>query len=416
MKSRSLVVILGVIVGVILLSGTCAAGFVAGRVLLPASHPSTVQLPGGPASNAGGDAPSGAPQNLEKLFAPFWQAWQLVHDQYVDQPVDDVSLMRGAIRGMLESLGDTHTSYLDPANAAHLDAQLNGDQYEGIGAWVDTSSDFLTIISPIPGSPAEKAGLRPGDKVIAVDGEDVTGIDGGQVRERILGPKGSTVKLTVSRQGVARPLEFEIVRESIVVPTVEGRILDGNIAYVHLYTFGDATAQDLHHELKQLLDQKPKGLILDLRNNGGGYLDTAIAVASEFIGDGVIMYEVYGDGRRITFDAQPGGLATEIPLAILINQGSASASEIVAGAVQDRGRGRLVGVASFGKGSVQTVVPLQNDQGEVRVTVARWLTPAERTINGVGLTPDVKVELTDQDIQTGMDPQLDQAVQLLLGP
>jgi carboxyl-terminal processing protease len=416
MKSRPLVVILGVVVGVILITGTCAAGFVAGRVLLPASQPVPVQLPAVPAFDAGGNAQNGTPQNLEKLFAPFWQVWQLVHDQYVDQPVDDVTLMRGAIRGVLESLGDSHTSYLDPANAAHLDALLNGDQYEGIGAWVDTSSDFLSIISPIPGSPAEKAGLRPGDKVIAVDGEDVTGIDGEQVRERILGPKGSTVKLTIRRQGVEQPLEFEITRDSIVVPTVAGKILDGNIAYVRLYTFGDTTAQDLHNELQQLVDQKPDGLILDLRNNGGGYLDTAIAVASEFIGDGAVMYEVYGDGRRVTFDAQPGGLATEIPLVVLINQGSASASEIVAGAVQDRGRGKLVGVTSFGKGSVQTVVSLLNDQGEARVTVARWLTPAERTINGIGLTPDVQVELNDQDLQAGMDPQLDQAVQLLQKP
>jgi carboxyl-terminal processing protease len=416
MKSRPLVVLFGVVIGVILLTGTCAAGFVASRVLLPVSQPVSVQLPDVSALNPGESAQNGTPQNLEKLFAPFWQVWQLVHDQYVDQPVDDVALMRGAIRGMLESLGDSHTSYLDPANAAHLDAQLNGDQYEGIGAWVDTSSDFLSIISPIPGSPAEKAGLRPGDKVIAVDGEDVTGIDGEQVRERILGPKGSTVKLTIRRQSVEQPLDFEIVRDSIVVPTVVGKTLDGNIAYVHLYTFGDTTAQDLHDELQRLLDQKPQGLILDLRNNGGGYLDTAIAVASEFIGDGAVMYEVYGDGKRITFDAQPGGLATKIPLVVLINQGSASASEIVAGAVQDRGRGKLVGATTFGKGSVQTVVSLLNDQGEARVTVARWLTPAERTINGVGLTPDVKVEITDQDLQNGEDPQLDQAVQLLRKP
>jgi carboxyl-terminal processing protease len=327
-----------------------------------------------------------------------------------------VALMRGAIRGMLESLGDTHTSYLDPANAEHLDALLNGDEYEGIGAWVDTSSDFMTIIGPIPGSPAEKAGLRTGDKIIAVDGEDVTGIDGEQVRQRVLGPKGSTVKLTIRREGVAQPLEFDIVRDSITVPTVEGKILDGNIAYVRLFTFGDQTDQDLHQELEQLFAQKPDGLILDLRNNGGGYLNTAIAVASEFVGDGVVMYEVYGDGRRVTFDAQPGGLATEIPMVVLINQGSASASEIVAGAIQDRGRGKVVGVTSFGKGSVQTVVSLLNDQGEVRVTVARWLTPAERAINGVGLTPDVEVEITDQDLQTGVDPQLDQAVQLLQKP
>jgi carboxyl-terminal processing protease len=198
------------------------------------------------------------------------------------------------------------------------------------------------------------------------------------------------------------------------VPTVEGRILDNNVAYVHLYTFGDQTSEDLRKTLTDLLAQKPVGLVLDVRRNGGGYLDTAISVVSEFIGDGVVMYEEYGDGTRTTFEAKPGGVATKIPMVVLIDKGSASASEIVAGAIQDRGRGKLVGVTSFGKGSVQTVVPLVNDEGQARVTVARWLTPDGTTINEVGLTPDVEVQLTEEDIQANRDPQLDKAVELLL--
>jgi len=164
-----------------------------------------------------------------------------------------------------------------------------------------------------------------------------------------------------------------------------------------------------------LMAQNPKGLILDLRYNGGGYLKTAIDVASQFIPDGVIMYEQYGDGSRQTYKAEPGGLATNIPMVVLVNEGSASASEIVSGAIQDRGRGKLVGVTTYGKGSVQTVEQLVNNQGEVRVTIARWLTPNERQINKIGLTPDVVVNITDADRQANRDPQLDAAIKLLLG-
>jgi carboxyl-terminal processing protease len=170
----------------------------------------------------------------------------------------------------------------------------------------------------------------------------------------------------------------------------------------------------LRSTLNDLLAQKPVGMVLDLRNNGGGYLDTAISVVSEFIDDGVVMYEEYGDGTRTTYNAKPGGEATQIPMVVLINEGSASASEIVAGAIQDRGRGQLVGVTSFGKGSVQTVVPLVNNEGQARVTIARWLTPDGTSIHGVGLTPNFEVQITEEDSQANRDPQLDKAVELLL--
>jgi len=190
-------------------------------------------------------------------------------------------------------------------------------------------------------------------------------------------------------------------------------MLEDGIGYVQITTFGDKTTPELRAALKDLMAQDPKGLIIDLRNNGGGYLQTAVEVASEFIGDGVILYEQYGDGERTSYQAMKGGQATEIPLVVLVNEGTASASEIVAGAIQDYGRGQLVGMTSYGKGSVQNWVPLTNDQGAIRVTIAKWLTPNERTIHEKGLTPDVEVEITDEDRQTDMDPQLDKAIEVL---
>ncbi len=351
--------------------------------------------------------------SVETLFKPFWQAWDLVHEQYVDQPVNDEILMRGAIRGMLEALNDPHTGYMDPFEYQQANAPLEGE-YEGIGAWVDTSGEFLTIISPMPNSPAEKAGLKAGDRIIAVDGEDMTGVDPSLVLRRVLGPAGTSVTLTIQREGEPTPFDVNIVRQRITIPSVEGKMLDQNIAYVRLFTFGEKTASDLRSTLARLLEQKPVGVILDLRNNGGGYLNAAIDVSSEFIKQGVIMYEVYGDGRKITYEAKGRGIATTIPLVVLVNEGTASASEITAGAIQDHQRGKLVGTKTFGKGSVQSWTPLVNNQGAVRITIARWLTPKERQINGVGLTPDLEVPLTEDDLKAGKDPQLEAAIQILL--
>ncbi len=418
MKSKAWLVLLSVFIGLILLTGACSAGFIAGRFLLtesnlPAGLMPEIRLPEVAASNQSpADQSAATPEELETLFKPFWQSWDLVHEKYVDQPVDDEELMRGAIKGMLEALDDQHTSYLNPEQYEISNAHLEGQEYEGIGAWVDISGDYLTIISPMPGSPAEEAGLKPDDKIIAIDGEDMTGTDGELVRQKVIGPRGSTVTLTILRAG-REPFDVDVKRASILVPTLDSKILDENIAYVQLFTFGDSTSDDLRNALRDLISQDPDGLILDLRNNGGGYLNTAIEVVSQFIGDGVVMYEVYGDGTRRTFSAQKGGLATEIPMVVLINGGSASASEIVAGAIQDRGRGLLVGETSFGKGSVQEYTPLLNNEGAVRVTIARWLTPNDRQIHEIGLEPDVKIEITEEEVSAGTDTQLEKAIELL---
>ncbi|MBW8012420.1 MAG: S41 family peptidase [Chloroflexi bacterium] len=354
------------------------------------------------------------PAEAEEAFAPFWQAWQAAEHAELGEDFTYEGLMEHALRSMVDSLGDPLTSYLDPDEFRELNTPLEGE-YEGIGAWVDPSGEYLTIISPMDGSPAEAAGLRAGDEVIAVDGEDMTGIEGDIVIRHVLGPAGSQVTLTIRREGLDEPFDVSITRSRIVIPSVEGEILDNGIAYVNLFTFGENTGRDLHALLEDLMAQEPVGLILDLRNNGGGFLHTTIDVASEFMSEGVVLYEEYGDGSRDIYEVRPGGLATEIPIVVLINGGSASASEILAGMIQDYDRGILLGTVSYGKGSVQLPIVLANEWGALRVTIARWLTPNETHIQGVGLTPDIIVpDLTDEDIETENDPQLDRAIEILL--
>lgn len=399
----------------ILVVGSFAGGYVTGN-LAPIQMPEAleeaepIEIP-----TTSPEQQAATPEEMQTLFGPFWEAWNLVHENYVDQPVDDVALMRGAISGMMDALGDQHSSYMDPEDYKTANEGLEGE-YEGIGAYVDTTTEYLTITSPIPGSPAERAGLLPGDQVIAIDGEDMTGIDAEVARLKVLGPANTTVVLTVLREGESEPLEFSIVREKITIASSSGEMLDNRIAYVQVTTFGSNTTPELLATLQELMVQNPKGIILDLRNNGGGYLQTAIEVASQFMNEGVIMYEVYGDGTRDMYEALPNGLATDIniPMLVLINEGSASASELVAGALQDSGRAKLVGTVSYGKGSVQNWIPLSGENGAVRITIAKWLTPNENWIHEVGLTPDYAVELTPDDRKAGLDPQLDKAVEILL--
>lgn len=430
MNKKNRFLLFGAFLGLVIVSMACSAGFVVGQLLNPDSTttplpvftqitelltPTILPITEEAQLELEPGATSLTPQNRDELFTPFWETWDIIHDQFVDQPLDDQALMRGAIQGMLDSLGDQHTSYMDADQYRQANIPLEGE-YEGIGAWVDPDAEYLTIISPMPGSPAEQAGLKPGDQIVAVDGEDVSGIDGNLVIRRVLGPAGSKVILTIQRPDETQTFDVEIIRAHITIASVEGRMLEDDLAYISLLTFGDSTTQELRSTLRDLLAENPKGIILDLRNNGGGYLNTAIEVASEFIGDGVIMYEQFGDGSRETFNANGRGLATQVPIVVLVNEGTASASEIVAGAIQDYGRGKLVGMTTFGKGSVQQWVPLSNNEGAVRVTVARWFTPNDRLIHEIGLEPDFIVEIPEELSDPDFDPQLDKAIEVLLNP
>jgi len=426
LKTCLMISIGAVILAVVFLAGS-AVGYMAPKILgiqQPVDCPPCPDVATSPTIESGGaeapplecpdcpyiDPEGETPEAYQDLFSPFWEVWDIVHEDYVDQPVDDRALMRGAISGMLEALGDKHTSYMDPQEFQQANESLEGE-YEGIGAWVDITGNYVEIISPMKGSPADQAGLQPKDQVIAVDGEDMTGVPGDLVLQQILGPADTDVVLTIKRGEDI--FDVTITRANIVVPTVDYEMLDGNIGYVALYNYGDNSTQQLREALEAILEQDPAGLIFDLRDNGGGYLNTAIQVVSEFIGEGVVMYEQYGDGTTYTYEAVPGGLATEIPLVVLVNGGTASASEITAGAIQDVGRGTLVGVTTYGKGTVQSWITLDDNAGGVRVTIARWLTPDGRQISEVGLEPDYVVEMTEEDYEADRDPQLDKAIEVL---
>jgi carboxyl-terminal processing protease len=409
---KSLRTVLIVFTAVVLVVCSFGGGFVTAR-LLPIAQPTLGS--GNPPSNG---TPGAGQTDLQTLFAPFWQAWTLVHQDYVSQPVDDTQLMQGAIKGMMTSLTTGLNYYMTPDEYQSSQQQLNGENYTGIGVWVDTSGEYLTVVRPMKGSPGEKAGLQSGDEVIAIDGQSMTGITPEVARTKILGPEGTTVTLKVLRKSEQRTFEVTITRASINPPLVDYRMLDNNIAYVNLLTFGDTADRDLQNALKELLAQKPKGLILDLRFNTGGYLDQGVAVASEFLSpDQIVVYEKSGNGNLTPHKSLGSGIATDIPMVVLVNEWSASASEIVAGALQDYGRAKLVGVTTFGKGSVQSIIPLDNNQGVLGITIAQWLTPKQRLIQGTGLTTDLTAaDPTQADAAAGKDAQLDAAVKALLNP
>jgi carboxyl-terminal processing protease len=350
--------------------------------------------------------------DINELFAPFWASWDLLHDAYGDA-LDDTALMEGALRGMLESLGDPHTDYMDPETYAQI-MQAMSSEYEGIGATVRQNEDTggLELISIMEGSPAEKAGLRAGDEIVMVDGEDVTELSQNEIIALVRGPAGSTVELGIRRPKESNLLDFDVVRERINVPSVSSEMLEDDIAYVRLSQFDLDTGTLLRGVINELDANTLNGLVLDVRSNPGGYLTTSIDVASVFISEGPVVIE-RGPNREQTYQALGNANAADVPMVVLVDQGSASASELIAGALQDRGRATVVGMPTFGKGSVQTWRELSNGGG-VRITISRWYTPDGRSVSAAGIDPDIVVPF-EVDSPDDEDPQLQTALSVLKG-
>jgi carboxyl-terminal processing protease len=369
----------------------------------------------------------GTPQQLSADLQPFWDAFNSIEQRYAGIPVDRHTIVEGAINGMFKALGDPFSTYMTgEAYRASLTG-LSG-QFEGIGAVVASVDPSgaqgcapigptctVEIVRTIPGSPAERAGLRAGDLILAVDGAGVTGRTLGDVVTMVRGPRGTPVTLRIGRGPAA--FEVRVVRDIINTPDVTSRtIANGAVGYIRISSFGSGVAADFRAQLRALLAGGVHGLVLDLRGNPGGFVDQARTIASQFIGSGPIYWEQAADGSRRAIDAEPGGIATahSLPIVVLVDKGTASASEILAGALQDTGRATLLGTTTYGKGTVQEWQLLGQDMGGFRLTIARWLTPSKRWINGKGLTPDVLFQ-PPANTPVGTDPELDRAIQLIRG-
>lgn len=357
----------------------------------------------------------GAARELYPEFSLFWEAMDLLYEDFYGDLPESEEATYEAIRGVIDLLGDPNTSLLTPEEADYYRTNIEGE-FEGIGARVgwDEEGDTLVITEPFENQPAWQAGLRRDDLVLAVDGESIVGIGLSGAVEKIRGPKGSTVRLTVQRPGETAIREVEVIRDSIDIPTISARTLGeaGDIAYIKLTSFNENAGQLVRESVRDAMQREPRAIVLDLRGNSGGLLREAVKVASVFLEDEVVLMEQFSDGEVVTYRTEGRAVDTDIPLVVLVNEGSASASEIVAGALQDHERATLIGATTFGKGSVQLPHTLSNS-GIMRITVARWLTPENQSIEGLGLQPDISVESVQEDAGTTDDPQLDAALEYI---
>jgi carboxyl-terminal processing protease len=356
--------------------------------------------------------PSSGNQPLDAAL--FNEAWGVLKKQFYGNLPQGEQITHDAIKGVVDRLGDPHTAFVDPEEAALLNADMEG-HFEGIGARVDLAEGGGVEIKYLfAEQPAEKAGLEVGDVIIEVNDKSVTGLGLTEAITLIRGPRGSTVLLKVRRGGDRTPLEFTVNRDRIEIPVVESNWLaDDRVAHVTLSEFSSVAPDRLKQAIEEALDKKPVGMILDLRGNPGGLLDAAVRIGSYFVETGPIVIERSKDGTERVYARRGRYLLGSTPLVVLVDAGSASASEIVAGAIQDAGAGKLIGEETFGKGSVQ-LPNMLSDGSQLRVTIAHWFTPKNRAIDGVGLEPDISVSRTREDYAAKRDPQLDRAVEFLL--
>ncbi|MBN1135822.1 MAG: S41 family peptidase [Anaerolineae bacterium] len=418
-NSNGCKVVLLLVLAVLIGSAGFASGFVVRWITMPDRAVVVVE----PQDTAAPTAQPLTPTREEPTMTPpvagdeqglelFWEVWQIIQGEYYGDLPNQDELTYGAIRGAVNTLGDPYTAFVEPQVAAIMREDQSGS-FEGIGALVSMDDGILSIVSVYEDQPAQKAGLRGGDVIAQVDGTPIENMSIYEAISLIRGPAGTTVRLKILRKG-EEAFEVEIVRAKIDIQLVQSEMRDDGIGYVWLFQFDNTATAKLANEIDELLAQNPKGLILDLRGNPGGLLNESILTAGLFLPqDTEVLIERFKDGTERPYTTSDGPIAPDIPLVVLVDVGSASASEIVAGALQDYGRAVLIGDKTFGKGSVQLLHELSNGS-ELRVTVARWFTPKGRAIHGEGLDPDIEVVVTREDIDAERDPQLDRAIEYLL--
>jgi carboxyl-terminal processing protease len=358
-------------------------------------------------------------QSTNVDFSPFWKAWDTLNEKYVPTgtsttAIADQDKVWGAIQGLAASYGDPYTVFFPPVQAELFQSDVRGN-FEGVGMEIVSEDGALTVVSPLKGSPAERAGILAGDKIVSIDDKSTANLSTDEAVKFIRGPKGSVVTFTVWRKGKNSPVIIKVTRDVIDIPTIASKDLGNGIYKIDLYNFSSVSPNLFRQELRKFVQSGDGKLILDLRGNPGGYLEAAIDMASWFLPSGkVVVKENFGPGKEETVYRSKGYdvFSDELKFVVLVDGGSASASEILAGALSEQGRAILVGEKTFGKGSVQELVPITSDTS-LKVTIARWLTPNGLSISKQGITPQHVVPMTDADRAAGKDPQLAKAIEIL---
>jgi carboxyl-terminal processing protease len=342
----------------------------------------------------------------------FWETWNTLETNFLHpEEIKTKEQIYGATRGMVGSLGDPYTVFMDPKETSDFEESISGE-FEGIGAEIAIKDEKLTIVAPLKGSPAELAGIQSGDIILGIDGEPTFGVSIEKAIMKIRGPEGEKVVLSIYREGEKKPMDITIVRDKILLESVEWEMKD-DVAFITISQFGTDAATEFQAVVNEILLQNPRGMIIDLRNNGGGLLDVCLKIATEFFDQKIIVKtkgRKFGDSGNIISGRD--GAFLEMPVVVLVNRGSASASEIFAGAIQDHKRGLVLGETTFGKGSVQNVMPLE-DGSSLKVTIAEWLTPEGRSINKTGIKPCETIEFTTADLEEKRDPVLERALDIV---
>jgi carboxyl-terminal processing protease len=346
-------------------------------------------------------------------FSLFWEAYNKIQEKFVDREKIDVQkIIYGAISGMVDSLDDPYTVFFPPEDTKKFKEDVSG-VFEGVGMQIDIKEEQLQVVAPLEGTPAQKAGLRPGDKIIKVDDTLTAELTLDEVVSLIRGPRGTEVVLTIFREGWEETKDFRIVRGVIEVPSLKWELMEDDIAYIKLYQFSKKALFDFTEAVFEISDSPAKKVILDLRNNPGGLLTVAQDIAGWFLEKGdIVVIEDFSDREDIEYKAYGNGVFLDYKIVVLINEGSASGSEILAGALRDNRDILLIGEKSFGKGSVQELDELRGGSS-LKITIAKWLTPKGEFITDTGLEPDVKVEMSIEDYNEERDPQLNKAVEII---